>query len=228
MKLFDYSNNVTDVRTVLRRWVRFITGLVIYGFGIYLTIHADIGVMPWDMLHLGLAERTGIRYGTIVMSLNVIIVAIDWALKERPGFGTIFDALLTGNFTNIFMDLEPIPEIETLWGNVLLLIAGLFIMALANVFCMSAGEGNGPRDALLVALRKRFPTTPVGILQVGIQGFAFIFGRVLGGPLGIGTAVAVLGTGIAQQLVFGACAFEPKAITHRDLLQTMRIFGKRK
>ena len=87
---------------VFRQWLRIVFGLLVFAFGVHLTIYANIGLAPWDCLGMGIAKHTPLNYGLSMTLMALVILCIDLSLKERIGFGTIIDALLTGNFVQMF------------------------------------------------------------------------------------------------------------------------------
>ena len=97
-------------RRIFLEWLRIVLGLLVFAFGVHLTIYANIGLAPWDCLGMGISYHTPLNYGLSMTVMAVVILLIDLALKERIGFGTIIDALLTGNFVQMFNDLNPFPE----------------------------------------------------------------------------------------------------------------------
>ena len=80
---------------VIRQWLRIIFGLLVFAFGVHLTIFANIGLAPWDCLGMGLAKHTPLNYGISMTLIALTVLGIDLLLKERIGFGTIIDAVLT-------------------------------------------------------------------------------------------------------------------------------------
>ena len=96
-------------KRIVTEWLRIVLGLLIFAFGVHLTIFANIGLAPWDCLGMGIAKHTPLNYGLSMTLMAVIILIIDLLLKERIGFGTVIDALLTGNFVQLFNDLDPLP-----------------------------------------------------------------------------------------------------------------------
>ena len=117
-------------RQILREWLRIVLGLLVFAFGVHLTIYANIGLAPWDCLGMGLSYHTPLNYGLSMTTIAVLILLIDLALRERIGFGTIIDALLTGNFVQLYNDLNPLPENHSLWLGVLVMLTGFVFMAL--------------------------------------------------------------------------------------------------
>lgn len=195
-------------------------GLFLFSFGVYLTIQADIGLAPWDCLSMGVASHTPFSYGAIHTAIGFVILILDILLKEKIGYGTILDALLVGAFVDFFRFLEFIPLNPSIPLGIVLVILGLFIMAFGQYFYMSAGQCCGPRDSLLIALGKRFPHIPIGIVQTVMVGIALLIGWLLGGPVGIGTIVSVFGMGTTLQIVCRLLRFEPRRVSHRNVIET--------
>lgn len=198
-------------------------GLFIFSIGVYLTIQANIGLAPWDCLSMGVSYRVGMSYGIVHTIISIIILIIDILLKEKIGYGTILDALLVGNYVDLIDHCITLPKIDSLPLSIAMVIVGLLMMGYGQVFYMDAAQGCGPRDSLLVALGKRFPRTPIGVVQTGMVGVALLIGWLLGGPVGIGTVISVFGLGSALQLVCRLLRFEPRDVVHKNVLETNKI-----
>ena len=210
------------MRRVALGWLRIAAGLLVFAFGVHLTIFANIGLAPWDCLGMGVAKHTPLNYGISMTLIAVTILGIDLLLKERIGFGTIIDALLTGNFVQMFNDLNPLPLNQNLWAGIGIMLTGFVFMALGMWVYMAAGQGCGPRDALLVGLGKRLPKVPIGFVEVLLWATVLLAGWLLGGPVGIGTLISTLGAGIVMQLVYSVIRFEPRRIVHHSVRETLR------
>ncbi len=211
--------------TILRQWLQIAAGLLVFAFGVHLTIYANIGLAPWDCLGMGIARHTPLNYGLSMTLMSVAILAIDLALKERIGYGTIIDALLTGNFVQLYNDLNPLPENHSLWLGVVSMLVGFVFMALGMWIYMRAGQCCGPRDSLLVGLGKRLPKFPIGAVEILLWAAVLLLGWLLGGPVGIGTLISTFGAGAVMQLVYAAVRFEPRAVRHRDVIETSRALA---
>ena len=198
-------------------------GLFIFSIGVYLTIQANIGLAPWDCLSMGVSTRVGMSYGIVHTIISIIIVLIDVLLKEKIGYGTILDALLVGNYVDLIDRIITLPDFNSLPISIVMVVVGLLIMGYGQVFYMDAAQGCGPRDSLLVALGKRFPKTPIGVVQTGMVGIALLIGWLLGGPVGIGTVISVFGLGTALQIVCKIMHFEPRDVVHKNVIETNRI-----
>jgi uncharacterized membrane protein YczE len=217
-----------DRKRIVLQWLQIAAGLLVFAFGVHLTIFANIGLAPWDCLGMGIAKHTPLNYGLSMTCMAVVIVMIDLLLGERIGFGTIIDALLTGNFVQMFNDLNPLPLNTNLFAGIGIMLAGFVFMALGMWIYMKGGQGCGPRDALLVGLGKRVPKLPIGLVEILLWAVVLLVGWLLGGPVGIGTLISTFGAGLVMQLVYQAVRFEPREIEHHDLIRTGKALFKTK
>ena len=207
---------------LLRRWLQIAAGLLVFAFGVHLTIFANIGLAPWDCLGMGIARHTPLNYGLSMTLMALCVLGVDLLLKERIGFGTVIDALLTGNFVQMFNDLNPFPLNAGLWSGIALMLGGFVFMALGMWIYMTAGQCCGPRDSLLVGLGKRLPRVPIGVVEILLWACVLLAGWLLGGPVGVGTVVSTLGAGLVMQFVYNIIRFEPRRVVHRDIIETLR------
>ena len=219
-------------RNILFGWLKIVLGLLIFAFGVHLTIYANIGLAPWDCLGMGLAAHLPFNYGICMTMVAVTVLLIDVIMKERIGFGTVIDAVLTGNFVQLFNNLNPLPRNDNMWLGIGIMLIGFVFMALGMWVYMSAEQCCGPRDSLLIALGKRMPKIPIGIVEVLLWGVVLLCGWLLGGPVGIGTLIGTFGAGLVMQLVYTLIHFEPRNLKHKGLIETARALtgsdGKRK
>lgn len=210
-------------KKIFTEWLSIIAGLIVFSFGVHLTIYANIGLAPWDCLGMGIAAHTPLNYGAAMTLMAITILIIDIVLKEKIGFGTIIDALFTGNCVQVFNDLNRLPENDNVWAGICIMIVGFVFMALGMWIYMSAQQCCGPRDALLVGLGKRMPKVPIGIVEVLLWAVVLLLGYLLGGPVGIGTLISTFGAGLVMQLVYNIIGFEPRQLHHRDVISIVRI-----
>jgi len=221
------SKNRNPKTVILLEWLRIALGLLVFAFGVHLTIFANIGLAPWDCLGMGIAAHTPLNYGLSMTLIALAVLGIDLLLRERIGCGTVIDALLTGNFVQMFSDLNPFPPNTRLWLGILLMLVGFVFMALGMCVYMRAQQGCGPRDSLLVGLGKRLPKVPIGVVEILLWAVVLLAGWLLGGPVGIGTLISTFGAGAVMQLVYNLIRFEPRDLRHRSLLETLRVLMKR-
>lgn len=210
------------------RWFKIVLGLLVFSLGVHLTIYANIGLAPWDCLGMGISYHTPLNYGLSMTLIALVVLGIDLLLKERIGYGTIIDALLTGNFVQMFNSLNPFPENDNIWIGIGVMVVGFVFMALGMAIYMSAEQCCGPRDALLVGLGKRMPKVPIGLVEILLWAVVLLFGWLLGGPVGIGTVISTFGAGAVMQLVYYLIQFEPRNMKHRGVVRTTRLLFSRR
>ena len=210
-------------RDILLEWLQIAAGLLVFSFGVHLTIYANIGLAPWDCLGMGISYHTPLNYGLSMTVLAMVILFIDLFLHEQIGFGTIIDALLTGNFVQMFNSLNPLPENHNLFTGIVSMLIGFVFMALGMFTYMKAAQCCGPRDSLLVALGKRLPGVPIGIIEIILWAAVLLVGWLLGGPVGIGTLISTFGAGLVMQMVYSILHFEPREIRHRNVIEITKL-----
>lgn len=203
------------------RVARLFFGFFIYAVGIVMTIHANQGASPWDVFHLGLGHRIGLTLGNANILTSAAIVVLSALLKERVGLGTLCNMIFIGVFIDVVIASGWIPVMQSLLPGMLMLVAGLFVIALATVFYMGAGYGAGPRDSLMVALSK-YTGRSAGFCKGCVEGTALFFGWILGGRVGIGTLISALGIGVAVQIVFRIFRFDVRRVRQESLTETFR------
>ena len=213
---------------IILEWLQIVFGLLVFALGVHLTIRADLGLAPWDCLGMGISYHTPLNYGLSMTVLAVAILGVDLLLKEKIGFGTVIDALLTGNFVQMFNSLDTLPKTESVPAGIGIILAGLALMALGQFFYMRSAQCCGPRDALLVGLGKRLKKLPIGAVQILLWAAVLLCGRLLGGPVGIGTVVSTFGAGVVMQLVYWLIRFEPRAVEHRSVIAVIREWRSEK
>lgn len=215
-------------RDILLNMVIAAVSLFVNGFGVYLTIQANIGAGPWDVLNLGLSNTFGILYGTASVAVSYAILGIDIALKEPIGIAMFIDAFVVGKSVDLFNRINLVPRCDGLATGISVMIFGLIIMAYTQYTYMSASLGCGPRDTLLVALAKRAGRIPIGAVSITLLSLATFIGWLLGGPVGIGTLICAFATGPIMQMAFTSVRFDAKKVHHQHLLDSVRVFTTHK
>ena len=209
-------------KKVFLEWLQIVCGLLVFSFGVHLTIFANIGLAPWDCLGMGVSYHTPLNYGLSMTAIAVAVLAVDLLLRERIGFGTIIDALLTGNFVQMFNDLNPLPLNAGLWLGIVIMLAGYVFNAVGMWIYMRAAQCCGPRDSLLIGLGKRMPRVPIGVVGIMLWAVVLLVGWLLGGPVGIGTLLSTFAAGTVMQLVYNLLCFDPRDIRHRDVFEVLK------
>ncbi len=174
-----------------RRTTLLMCGLALYGFSLTLLLRAELGLDPWDVFHQGLADTVGWSLGTVIVLTSFAVLALWIPLRERPGIGTVANAVLVGLGVEVFSAV--IPEIDDLWLRWLLLALGVVGNGVATGMYIGAGMGPGPRDGLMTGIARRRGT--VRVVRTGIELTVLAIGIVLGGTFGIGTVVYAVAIG---------------------------------
>lgn len=203
------------------RLLRLTFGLFLYALGIVVTMKGNIGYAPWDAFHAGIAKTIGISIGTASILVGILIGILTIILGEKLGLGTLCNMVLIGFMMDLLLDWNLIPLATGFFSGVLMMIAGLFIIALATYFYIGSGFGAGPRDSLMVALTRK-THLPVGICRGSIELIVLVIGWKLGGLIGLGTVISALASGFCVQITFRLLRFNVVAVQHETLAQTFR------
>ncbi len=208
-----------------------IIGLMLFAFGVYLSIQANIGVDPWSVLCFGVSNTLGILYGNASLIICATLIVIDLAAGEKIGLGTILDAIVVGKTVDLLNWLNLIPVSTSLPLSIFMLLLSFFIMGWSQYFYMKSGLCCGPRDTFQITVGRRMPKIPIGIVDVFILLVVFAGGLLLGerDSVGVGTLLAPIAMGLLQQFAFNIMKFEPKDVEHQGFFKSLRIiFGKKR
>lgn len=166
-------------------------GLALFGIGISLVVRARLGLAPWDVFHQGLSEHLNIPIGTIIVLTSLFVMLLWIPLDQPVGLGTIFNAFEIGLTVNIVLPL--IPEVHDIAVRILLMCAGIGIVAIASGLYIGSGLGPGPRDGLMMGLNIK--GYRISRARTFVEVSVLIVGIALGGQAGIGTVLFALGIG---------------------------------
>ena len=182
-----------------RRITQLLIGLFLYGIGIALIVRGGIGVAPWDVLTQGIDNHTHLGFGLITILLSGVVLLLWIPIRQKPGAGTVLNALLVGPSADVGLWL--IPADLDLWARILLFAAGLLLIAVATGLYIGSHFGPGPRDGLMTGLHKR-TGWKIWIVRTGIEVTVLGIGWALGGNVGIGTVLfAVLIGPLCQRTI---------------------------
>ncbi|MBC7310016.1 MAG: hypothetical protein H5T81_08340 [Tetrasphaera sp.] len=182
-----------------RRIPQLLLGLILYGVSMGLLVRGTLGVMPWDVLHQGLAEHIPLTFGQIVIIASVVVLLLWVPLRQPPGLGTLLNAVVIG------LVVDPVllwvSEPEGLLPRIGLMTAGIVLNGIATAMYIGAQLGPGPRDGLMTGVAKQTGWSLRGV-RTGIEVAVVAAGWVLGGVVGLATvAYAVLIGPLAQAML---------------------------
>ncbi|MEI7505262.1 MAG: hypothetical protein WCK23_00455 [Actinomycetes bacterium] len=181
---------------------RCITGLAFFGFGITLFLRANLGLAPWDIFHKGLSEKFDISIGLVIEGVGLLLLLLWIPLRQRPGVGTILNAIEIGLVVNLTKPI--IGEPDQLIIRALMVVAGVIVIGLGSALYIGAGLGSGPRDGLMLGLSKRSIAgrqISIRAARTVVEISVMVAGLFLGGSIGIGTLIFMFGIGPLVQLI---------------------------
>ena len=187
---------------------RLLLGLYLVGLGLAMMIHTGLGVPPWDVLSQGLQVQTGWSFGTCAVVISGIVLLMWIPIKQQPGIGTVINAILIGPFADLSKPL--MPELSGWFANLVWMILGLIAVAIGAGLYISANLGAGPRDGLMVGLT-RVSGWPFWVIRTIGESVVLITGWLLGGTVGIGTALFAISIGTLMQMTMKWFGFDPKS-----------------
>jgi uncharacterized membrane protein YczE len=192
-----------DRRT--RRCVQLLAGLALYGTTAAMLVLAGLGLDPWDVLHQGLSRTFGLGIGTWAIIASFVVLLGWWPLRQRPGVGTIANAVAVGSVIDVVLSLFSPPH--ALWARIALLAGGVAGNGLATGFYIGAGLGPGTRDGLSVGIALRGHS--MRVVRTSIEATVLVTGFLLGGTVGIGTVLYALAIGPMTHRTIPALAISP-------------------
>ena len=167
---------------------------------------ADLGAAPWDAFHQGVSRHTGISVGTVIVIVGVLLLLLWIPLRQKPGLGTILNALEIGVTVDLIMPV--LPDAEALLARFGYLAAGLLAVAIGSGLYIGSGLGAGPRDGIMIGLAKR--GLSVRVARTAIELSVLVLGVLLGGTIGIGTVAFTFGIGPLVQVFLPPLALPPR------------------
>ena len=178
-------------------------GLFIFGIGDSLLIVSGLGNAPWSVLAQGISLRTPLSVGASTFVISALVLALWIPLKEKPGFGTLANILIIASAIDLGINVAPHPTLFSM--QLIYVLLGILLVGIGSALYITCGLGPGPRDGWMTALH--FKTGwPVGRVRLGIEISVLIFGILLGGTAGLGTALFALFIGYSVATAFGVVA----------------------
>jgi len=181
-----------------RRLAQLYAGLALYGLSMALLVRAELGVMPWDVLHQGISRTVGGSLGTVSIVVGALVLLLWVPLRQRPGVGTVSNVLVIGLAVDASLAL--LPGVDLMAVRVGLVGVGIVLNAVATAAYIGVQLGPGPRDGLMTGLVRRTGWS-VRLVRTGIEVVVVASGWLLGGTLGVATVLYALAIGPLVQLL---------------------------
>jgi uncharacterized membrane protein YczE len=176
---------------VRRRVPLLVVAFAVLGAGVALMVRADLGLSPWDVLHQGVSEHTGIPIGMVGVITGGVVLLLWVPLRQRPGLATILNFLLIGTFVDLTLLVLPDdPSTPTRW---VFLFVGVFLWGPGVAGYLACELGPGPRDGIMTAFVDRGGS--LRVVRTTIEVIVLVIGFALGGTVGLGTVLFALTVG---------------------------------
>ena len=176
-----------------------VVGLWLLGAGHALLVDSTLGVSPWTVLAQGVASKGGIGIGVATFAISVAVLVLWVPLRERPGLGTLANAVVAAIALGVTVDLLPSPT--AVGWQLSEVVAGVAIIGIGSSMYLTTGLGPGPRDGWMTGIHRR-TGLPVVAVRLGIELGVLLAGWLLGGVVGLGTVLfaALIGPAVGYGL----------------------------
>jgi hypothetical protein len=178
-------------------------GLAIFGLGDALVVQSNLGNAPWTVFAQGISKQTGLSLGWSTFFIGCSVLLLWIPLKERPGFGTLSNIVIIS--AAIEWGVNKFPLQSTVLGGLATALAGIALVGVGSALYITCGLGSGPRDGAMTGIHQRTGVR-VGRVRTGIEVTVLIIGALLGGKVGVGTALFAILIGQSVAISFGVVA----------------------
>ena len=167
-------------------------GLTLFGIGEGLLVVSSSGASPWTVLAQGISLNVGFSIGTITLVLSIAVLFLWIFLNQKPGIGTVLNALIIAMMIDLCIKFVPTPE--SFISQISLAIIAVITVGIGGGIYLVANLGPGPRDGLMVGIQQK-TNLPLALVRVIIEITVVSIGWYLGGVVGIGTLLFAFGIG---------------------------------
>ena len=172
-------------------------GLTLFGIGEGLLLVSAAGASPWSVFAQGIHLNIGLSVGVVTVIISILVLIFWLPLNQKPGMGTIFNALIIGFMIDVCIKFVPTPE--DFIHQIFLAIAAVLTVGLGGGIYLVANLGAGPRDGLMIGLQKK-TNFPIAAVRATLEITVMSIGWYLGGTVGVGTLLFAFGIGPAVAL----------------------------
>ncbi len=202
------SNSPLNFKPKLKTFFFLCLGLVIFGFGSSLLIHASIGNAPWVIFAQGLSIKFNWSIGFATFISSIIVLSLWIPLGQKPGLGTIMNMIIIAGVLDLSIyQLDFSSNIILI--NIFTACIGTLAAGLGSGIYLIANLGPGPRDGLMTGLQK-ISDYPIAWVRIFIEITVVVLGWFLGGTVGLGTVIFAFGIGPSVALGLHLISFVNK------------------
>ena len=167
-------------------------GLTLFGLGEGLLIVSFTGASPWSVLAQGISLNINLSIGTITLLISLVVLVLWIPLGQKPGMGTIFNALIIAIMIDLCIKFVPTPS--NYIHQLILAIISVITVGIGGGIYLVSNLGAGPRDGLMIGLQK-LTKLPIAVVRAALEISAVSVGWYLGGTVGVGTLLFAFGIG---------------------------------
>jgi len=186
------SEDVFNLKPKPLTLIFLVFGLFLFGLGESLLITSGAGVGPYTVLAQGISNLSGWSIGLSTFVISIFVLLMWIPLKQKPGMGTILNAFIIALTIEFSVFYLPYPETYPM--QILQVVIGVLIIGIGSGFYLIANLGAGPRDGLMIGLQKK-TNLPIYSIRTIIEVSVVIVGWLMGGVVGLGTAIFAFGIG---------------------------------
>lgn len=191
---------LTNGNQILQRFLLLIFGLTVFGIGEAFLVVTSLGNSPWVVLSEGISLNSNLNIGQATFFVSLVVLFFWIPLRQKPGFGTLANIVVIA--VAIELGLLIIPEVNNIFLKLFYVLFGILLVGIGSALYITCGLGTGPRDGLMTGLHYRTGVR-VGRVRLGIEVLALTTGALLGGSLGVGTALFALFIGQSVAISLG-------------------------
>ena len=191
---------LTNGNQILQRFLLLIFGLTVFGIGEAFLVVTSLGNSPWVVLSEGISLNSNLNIGQATFFVSLVVLFFWIPLRQKPGFGTLANIVVIA--VAIELGLLIIPEVNNIFLKLFYVLFGILLVGIGSALYITCGLGTGPRDGLMTGLHYRTGVR-VGRVRLGIEVMALTTGALLGGSLGVGTALFALFIGQSVAISLG-------------------------
>jgi uncharacterized membrane protein YczE len=191
---------LTNGNQSLQRFFLLIFGLSVFGIGEAFLVVTSLGNSPWVVLSEGISLNSNLNIGQATFFVSLVVLFFWIPLRQKPGFGTLANIVVIA--VAIELGLLIIPEVNNIFLKLFYVLFGILLVGIGSALYITCGLGTGPRDGLMTGLHYRTGVR-VGRVRLGIEVLALTTGALLGGSLGVGTALFALFIGQSVAISLG-------------------------
>ena len=127
-------------------------GLTLFGLGEGLLIVSFTGASPWSVLAQGISLNVNLSIGTITLLISIAVLILWIPLSQKPGMGTIFNALIIAFMIDLCIKFVPTPS--DYFNKLILAVISVMMVGIGGGIYLVSNLGAGPRDGLMIGLQK--------------------------------------------------------------------------